>query len=79
MCMLGKYLNIVASSTQTVYTTVMKARVFYQSWKLFSPQVSPDSSISNDNTFMEGEYAREREYKQLSTDTNGAAVKVETF
>lgn len=79
--MLRKYLNdAVASSAQTVDVLLLWKPDFSAGpAKLFSPQVSPDSSISSDNTLMEGGYAREREYKQLSTDTNGAAVKVETF
>lgn len=83
---------MVASPAQTVDTLLLrKPEVSAGPAELFSSRASPGSSISSDNTFAEREYnvrgartrerasEREREYKQLSNRTNGAAVKVETF
>ena len=70
--------DAVTSPAQTVDTLLLRKPEFSAGpAELFSPRVSPDSSVSSDN--MEKGYAREREYKQLSNSTNGAAVKVETF
>ena len=55
---------------------ILKNR-FFLSLSLL-PWVS-GSSISSANTFRKVGDTREREYKQLSNGTNGAAVKVETF
>lgn len=81
MCTPQKYLNVaIASPAQTGDTLLLRKPEFSAGpAELFSPPVSPGSSISSDNTLTERGYAREREYKQLSNDTNGAAVKVETF